>query len=386
MLTARHMKLAMATALLAGAAGPASALTINLIDNGGVAGSPARQGFGIAAKYWESVLTSTATVNFNVSFAPLGPGILGQTGSTLFTYVPIDTYYSLLGANSNSTLDGIAVANLAPLSPTGSVTVTVPDYFDPLTKDGVAASGSRIGPDDTALSNSIALSSANVKALLGGGFEGVIDGDITFSSTFAFDFNPTNGITAGSYDFIGVAIHEMGHALGFLSGAQDFDYSVGGGFPVDDFWWGYGLDMFRYSAPGVLDWTFATDSYFSIDGGVTPYAGGYWSTGEVNGDGWQASHWKVPATPCQNFLGIMNPYICNGVGDSVTALDVAALDAIGWNTNIDVIANPGYSFSTKQAYGAFAAAVPEPAAWALMIAGFGMVGSALRRRTAFRSA
>jgi hypothetical protein len=26
--------------------------------------------------------------------------------------------------------------------------------------------------------------------------------------------------------------------------------------------------------------------------------------------------------------------------------------------------------------------VPEPAAWALMIAGFGLVGAALRRRTA----
>jgi hypothetical protein len=34
----------------------------------------------------------------------------------------------------------------------------------------------------------------------------------------------------------------------------------------------------------------------------------------------------------------------------------------------------------------FTASVPEPAAWALMIAGFGLVGAALRRRLPTRAA
>ncbi|TFU01343.1 PEP-CTERM sorting domain-containing protein [Polymorphobacter arshaanensis] len=366
------------------AASPASALKINLIDTGGVTGSPAEAGFKLAAQYWESVLTNDAIVNFNVGFAPLGPGILGGTSSSLFTYVPVDDYKFLLAVTGNSALDAQAVAGLAPTSSTGSLTVTVPEYFNVSTLEGVAASGSRIAPDNTAISATLALSTANVKALVGG-FDTVIDADITFSSTFAFDFNPRNGITAGKYDFVGVAVHEMGHALGFLSGAQDFDYSVGGGYPVDDFWWGYGLDMFRYSAPGVLDWTFGTDSYFSLDGGQTVFNGGYWSTGAINGDGWQASHWKAPGT-CSNFLGIMNPYICNGLTDSVSGLDLAALDAIGWNTNVDVLSDPDYSFSTADM--AFASThVPEPAAWAMMITGFGMIGGALRRRrTGFATA
>ena len=375
----KTLKLTVAAVLMAGAALPASAgPTINLIDIGGVAGSPAEEGFRIAAKYWESVLTNNAVINFQVGYAPLPPHVLGSTGSNLAQYVPVSAYYSALAATGTSALDAQAVANLSPLSSTGRLAVKIPDYLDPATLSGVAPSGTRIAPDNTNISSTIALSTANVKALVGG-LTGVVDARIQFSSDFAFDFNPSNGISAGKYDFIGVAVHEMGHALGFLSAADDFNYSVGPDFPVDDYWWGYGMDMFRYSAPGVLDWTFGTSSYFSLDGGVTPYLDGYLSTGEVYGDGWQASHWKNPGA-CVDFRGIMNPYICNGMTDAVSGLDLALFDAIGWNTNIDVTAHPDYHFTTAQMFRAFA--VPEPEGWALMFAGLGLMAAVMRRRRA----
>ena len=374
-----NIKHALAALLIAGAAAPALAgPIINLIDIGGVAGSPAQQGFKIAAKYWESVLSNDVVLNFQVGFSPLGPNILGGTSSSLMEYVPIRNYYNALSATRTSSLDARAVAHLSPLNANGSVTVKVPEYFDPPNASGVAANGTRIAPDGTMISTTMALSSANVKALVGGNAN-AIDGTIQFSSTFAFDFNPTDGISAGTYDFIGVAVHEMGHALGFLSGADDFDYSVGGGFPVDGAWWGYAMDMFRYSAPGVLDWTFNTNSYFSIDGGMTAYQNGFFSTGQNYGDGWQASHWKalVAAPFCSNFLGIMNPYFCNDTSGSVTGLDLALFDAIGWNLNVDLASNPSYTYSTAQMY---SAAVPEPSSWALLMAGLVTMLGVSRRR------
>lgn len=107
-------------------AAPASALTIELNDIGGVSGSPAQLGFQVAAKYWESVFTNDATIRLDVGYSNLGPGILGSTGSTLYQFLDISDYQTLLSLNATSALDATAVANLSPLSGTGSVDVLVP--------------------------------------------------------------------------------------------------------------------------------------------------------------------------------------------------------------------------------------------------------------------
>ena len=361
------------------AATPAAALTIALTDIGGVTGTQAETGFRIAAKYWESVLTNAGTVQINVGYSDLGPGVLGGTGSSLATFVPIDTYKALLSTTGTSALDAIAVANFAPTNGFGSVDVTVPGYFTMGT--GVDPFSTRLAPaDGSAISSTIALSTANLVAL-GIDLGNFPDAEIQFSSTFDFDFDPTNGISGSSYDFIGVAVHEIGHALGFISGVDDFEAAAGNSGAVDPFWWGYGLDMFRRSGAGPLDWSINSPAFFSIDG-VNPLFDGYFSTGADFGNGWQASHWLPPSGPaCANFRGIMNPYICNGLGDAVSGLDLAAFDAIGWNINFDVLAdNNAYNVSTTQIYQSFSAAVPEPATWAMMILGFGLMGTLARRR------
>lgn len=364
------------------AVAPASANTkIVLNDIGGVKGSKAELGFKIAASYWESVLTNNVTLTFNVGFAALGPNILGGTLTQRYV-VDIPSYQGALAATASSALDASVVAHLAPLSSKGSVTAIVPAYVTPATKDGVAENGVRIAPNGSAIASNVVISSANLKAF--GVAVGAPDAQIQFSSTFAFDFNPLDGIQSGTYDFIGVAIHEMGHALGFLSGADTFDYNVGSGFKPDDYAFATTADLFRYTGEGSLNWAFDQPAYFSIDGGTTVFQGdAYFSTGETHGDEWQASHWKANNT-CSNFVGVMNPYTCGGLMDEVTAADLAMFDAIGWNTNVDVLANGGYKATTADVFKSWVAAgnaVPEPESWTMLILGFGAIGGAMRYRS-----
>ncbi|RAK69146.1 PEP-CTERM sorting domain-containing protein [Phenylobacterium kunshanense] len=390
---------AAAAALLATVAStPASALVINLNDIGGVTGSQAEKGFKVAALYWQSVITNDVTVNLNVGFSALGPNILGGANSTLNIY-SLDSVQSRIaaGASASSVDQQVVSGGLAPTTPglfgLGAVEVVTPGYMDPVNQLGIDNTTAVLDNDGSFNNIALAVSAANAKALGLTTDPSQADGTIRFSSTFAFDFNPNDGIAAGSYDFIGVAIHEMGHTLGFLSGADDYDYlgcpngplcSVyGQDYPVNDDYWGYAMDLFRYSTDfdgqARLDWRPGADAYFSIDRGASELFGrSELSEGDFHGDGWQASHWGANNT-CNDFIGIMNPYLCGGRTAAVTGTDIAMFDAIGWNF-VSGLDNGDYRIDTAQIRSQFAAQVPEPGTWALMILGFGAAGSAIRRR------
>jgi hypothetical protein len=202
------------------------------------------------------------------------------------------------------------------------------------------------------------MTTANAKAL-GFGVTAASDAQITFSNQFDWDYDTSDGVTAGFFDFVGIATHEIGHALGFISGVDVLDGNsppVNGPFRDDQFTFVSSLDLFRYStasaAEGVIDWTASTtDKYFSLDQGATAIAS--FSTGRNFGDGQQASHWKDSLG-----IGIMDPTAAPGEFLSVTANDLLAFDVIGWNV----------------------AAIPEPSTYAMMALGLLGVGAAARRR------
>lgn len=368
------MKLRFAAALCASAFAiqPAQALTIDLFDQGGLASGTAQyQAFRMAANYWESLITTNTTVRIDMSFYSQGTN--GPVGGTSNFYY-VDNVGTILnamqGVASSSTIDQTAIANLPAVSG-NAIAMWTPGYTDPVSKTG-ADPFSKVYDSDGSWNNSAyGVSWALGKALGLVYVDSFKDGSINFNSDLAFDFDPTDGIAAGSYDFTFTAFHEIGHILGFTSGVDYYDtFAPSNGYNLNLDWIGHGMDLFRYSADG-LDWSMGGNPYFSIDGGATALLGGEFSTGVNWGDGQQASHWKEG-------LGMMDPTSLRGEMGTLRALDLAAFDALGWNLSVDALSNPNLRVTTAQMWNA-QAPVPEPATWGMMIAGFGAIGAALRR-------
>ena len=124
------------------------------------------------------------------------------------------------------------------------------------------------------------------------------DGEIGFNAGYSYSFDPNNQTTAGLFAFIGIAEHEIAHALGRI-------YSDGP------------LELVNYSAPGV----FAkpnTGGYFSIDGGKTNL--GQFASNNDTAD------WAPPSNG--DAFGYL---VLPGVSGVLTQVDKTLLGVLGFN-------------------------------------------------------
>lgn len=278
--------------------------------------------FDSAAGLWSSILLDNVTVNIQRGTSALGSGILAATTNNFTNY----TYTQLRNALINdvtSSADATAVANL----PDGLGV----DMLLNRTTNSPNGSGSAtpyVDSDGDANNTTARISNANARALGLLAPSGALDGSIDFNSTsgFTWDFDPSDGITSGAFDFVGIIAHEIGHLLGFVSGVDVLDNNAAA-FADSVFTYRSVLDLYRYSvisqASGVVDWTADSRAkYFSIDGGVTSIT--TLSTGLNFGDGRQASHWEDGLG-----IGIMDPTAGNGELLHISGNDILAMDVIG---------------------------------------------------------
>ena len=346
-----------AVAALIGVLPNARALEILFTDVGPTQGysamsSQALAGFQQAASLWEALIANPVTVNISIACYNFGPGqsnTIGQAGSYFYNG-PYSEIRDAWVASATSALDATVVASL----PTGNSYVRRINLTTDLTATPVLAA-----------SDIMWINGGNAKAmgLLPADY-GEVDAQIEFNSAFAFDYNRADGINPSQMDFVGVAAHEIGHALGFIS---IVDYIDGGGYSSADMG-SMPMDMLRYSIPsyniGVTDVSIDDQVRFLVLGNL----GIAMSTGVLHGDGQQAAHFLDNAG-----LGMMDPTASYGELRSFSAYDLAVMDALGWELT---------PAGTALAAPAVLQAVPEPSTYGAILGGLALAAAAFRRRRA----
>lgn len=287
--------------------------------------------FNQAAALWEAIYHDPITVVLDIDFPSLGGGVLGQTFSETDT-MGYDAVRQLMinDASANE-----AIVNQIPTFAQLQTTLPAGWTVSPMMKVNRANLLAMGVPR-----NQLGFTPSMFDPTTG------VDGNIEFNSDFPFDFDPSDGITPGTYDFVGVAAHEIGHALGFVSAADDVDFTL----PQTGEVMLNPLDLFRLApgagatnfttSPRILDPTVANQVFY--DGGIynradvtiAPLTVGDipLSTGNFNGDGNQASHWKDNGLlGIMAEIGLLDPNIGTDQIGLITSADVRAFDLMGYD-------------------------------------------------------
>ncbi|MBW8001141.1 MAG: hypothetical protein FVQ80_03860 [Planctomycetes bacterium] len=205
---------------------------INLNPGSGIiANTPALDAFNRAAQTWQNYLGDDVTLNININMASLGTGILGSASTSSY-YANYDFIRDMVatGADTGSSIEAATLSYL----PT-------------------AAQYSTYAPVGFTLSGDMEATRANLLALgvsqAGLGGLGTPDASITFSTNFTWDYDDSDGITAGAFSFESVATHEIGHSLGFVSEVDYADYILS--LSATAALRPSPLDLFRFAADNV---------------------------------------------------------------------------------------------------------------------------------------
>jgi len=296
---------------LLGMATPAHALVINPTFDSSLQNLANAAQWESAINYADGQFASlfSDAITINITFkADSSTGVNGHNdfnGQSLGNYGAVKT---VLAADAKSTDDATSIAHLPISDPTGG--------------------------------GNFILADAQAKALgVRAGNNSGTDGTITFGDLYPYTFDPNNRAVIGSFDFIGIAEHEISEVMGRVGDAN----ISGGNFGV--------LDLFGYqfgaggTGTGVLNLAQNQDNnYFCIDGGITPL-----KLYNNHADGGDDKDWG-PGT-----ADSFNTSISSGAAYLMSPVDIREMDVIGYNL-----------------------AIPEPTSLALITMGIGLLVRRIR--------
>ncbi|MDJ0697671.1 NF038122 family metalloprotease [Mastigocoleus sp. MO_188.B34] len=146
--------------------------------------------------------------------------------------------------------------------------------------------------------------------------------------------DPNAEVASNKFDFLSVALHEIGHALGVVSGVDAFNSlkmqaeTNSTTLLEEDIALVSSMDLLRFSEEskqnGVFDWSSSGQTFLSIDGGQTKLAD------FADGNSYQTSHWSENGGINGSPLGIMHPVLGKGEKLNITDLDLRLLDVLGY--------------------------------------------------------
>lgn len=286
----------------------------------------AKAAFLRAAAIWEGLIQTPITIVIDVDYGPtrfgepFGPQVLGWTTPQDLTSGVYPSVRSRLIASATNEQERELYNSL----PTGTV------------------------PTDLGSTANIRIPSANGRAL--GLLAPVADPNgaernlgrppsIGFNSGSGFDFDPSDGIDSNKVDFEAVVVHEIGHALGFIS-STEFKQEDNKA-PVSLSVW----DLFRLR-PGTPQEALSTARRILIAGGQQSFCvSGIevpLSTGasQHGGDGRGCWHWKDDDLTGNDYIGIMDPTLPPGKRQVITAYDLLAINIMGYSLKPEAEAAP----------------------------------------------